>query len=304
MERPSKRKVVPKETRSTRKGTRTDKREETPPATTTGPSEGKRKQQRRRRSTGSSGRRRRKGCPHLWNPQWPSLGLDDLVVVVLQGDGSGSSTFCLQLLLPCLIDVHLTGLQGGCLHKGEVVVIGQFLCKPKKRLLKVVVRLCGDVIVLQVLLPVECDLLGLHRALHNVHLVAHQDNRDVFAHPDNVTVPVGDVFVGLPRGDVKHDDSAVSLNVVAVSETSKLLLARSIPHIETDFTPVRVERQRVDLNTDGCNVLFLKFSCEMPLDKRGLPSTTVADQNQLESCHNLIHGHCWKDFRLLQRPVN
>ena len=54
--------------------------------------------------------------------------------------------------------------------------------EPEEGLLKVVVGLGGDVVVLQVLLPVEGDLLGLDLALLHVHLVAHQHDRDVLAH--------------------------------------------------------------------------------------------------------------------------
>ena len=54
--------------------------------------------------------------------------------------------------------------------------------EPEEGLLEVVVGLGGDVVVLQVLLPVEGDLLGLDLALLHVHLVAHQHDRDVLAH--------------------------------------------------------------------------------------------------------------------------
>eukprot|EP00965_Chrysotila_dentata_P240746 6203884-Pleurochrysis_carterae.AAC.1 len=54
--------------------------------------------------------------------------------------------------------------------------------EPQKRLLKVVVGLGGDVVILQVLLPVEGDLFRLHLALLHIDLVADQHDRDGLAH--------------------------------------------------------------------------------------------------------------------------
>ena len=47
-------------------------------------------------------------------------------------------------------------------------------------------------------------------------------------------MPVGDVFVGDTGSDVEHDDTALALDVVTIAEATKLLLASSIPHVETD----------------------------------------------------------------------
>ncbi len=51
-------------------------------------------------------------------------------------------------------------------------------------------------------------------------------------------MPVGDVLVGDARSDVEHDDTALAVDVVTVTETTKLLLASSIPDIEGDVTEV------------------------------------------------------------------
>ena len=75
--------------------------------------------------------------------------------------------------------------------------------KPQEGLLKVVVRLCGDVIILQILLAMESDLLCLHLPLLDVNLITHQHNGDVLTYAHHVSVPVGDVFVGDARGDVE-----------------------------------------------------------------------------------------------------
>ena len=57
----------------------------------------------------------------------------------------------------------------------------------QERLFKVVVGLCGDVVVLKVLLAVECDGLGLHLALLYVDFVTAKDDGNVLANTDEVT---------------------------------------------------------------------------------------------------------------------
>ena len=91
--------------------------------------------------------------------------------------------------------------------------------QPEERLLEVVVGLGRDVVVLEVLLPVEYDRLGLDLPVLDVDLVAGQHDRDVLADPDEVPVPVGHVLVGHPAGHVEHDDGALALDVVAVPGT-------------------------------------------------------------------------------------
>ena len=52
------------------------------------------------------------------------------------------------------------------------------------------------------------------------------------------TVPVGDVLVCDTRGDVEHDDTALSVDVVSIAETTKLLLTSGVPHVELDGSEV------------------------------------------------------------------
>jgi hypothetical protein len=51
-------------------------------------------------------------------------------------------------------------------------------------------------------------------------------------------VPVGDVLVGDARGDVEHDNTALAVDVVAVTKTTELLLSSGVPDIELDLTKV------------------------------------------------------------------
>ena len=64
-------------------------------------------------------------------------------------------------------------------------------------------------------------------------------------------MPVGNVLVGDARGDIEHDDAALTVDVVAITETTKLFLTSSIPNVEADRAEVGGERQRVHLHTEG-----------------------------------------------------
>lgn len=48
---------------------------------------------------------------------------------------------------------------------------------------------------LQVLLSVEHDALGFHFAVFNVDFVASQNDGNIFADANQISVPVGDIFV-------------------------------------------------------------------------------------------------------------
>lgn len=51
-------------------------------------------------------------------------------------------------------------------------------------------------------------------------------------------MPVGDVLVGDTGGHIEHDDAALAVDVVAIAQTTELLLSSGIPHIELDGTQV------------------------------------------------------------------
>lgn len=57
-------------------------------------------------------------------------------------------------------------------------------------------------------------------------------------------MPVGNILVGDPGGDVKHNDTTLAVDVITISQSSKLLLASSIPNIELEFTKVGEETER------------------------------------------------------------
>ena len=101
----------------------------------------------------------------------------------------------------------------------------------------------------------EDDGLCLHLSILDIHLVPTQHNGNVFTNPYQVSMPVGNILVSDPGRHVKHDNCTLSLNVVAVSEPAKLLLAGCVPDIEADGPSVCVEDKRVYLYAQGrCRV--------------------------------------------------
>lgn len=55
-------------------------------------------------------------------------------------------------------------------------------------------------------------------------------------------MPVGDVLVGDTGSDIEHDDTALAVDVVTVTEATELLLASGIPDIELNLTQVLFRR--------------------------------------------------------------
>jgi len=66
-------------------------------------------------------------------------------------------------------------------------IANELASQPEEGLLKVVVGLGRNVVILEVLLPVESDGLGLDLAFLHVHLVSAKDDGDVFADADEIT---------------------------------------------------------------------------------------------------------------------
>ena len=52
------------------------------------------------------------------------------------------------------------------------------------------------------------------------------------------TVPVGHVLVCDTRSYVKHDDAALAVDVIAIAQTTELLLTGGVPDVELDGAEV------------------------------------------------------------------
>ena len=74
-------------------------------------------------------------------------------------------------------------------------------------------------------------------------------------------MPVGNVLVGDTRGDIEHDDTALAVDVVTVTETTELLLTCGVPNIELDLAEVLSQALAVGAfhpSTEGENRTVVK----------------------------------------------
>lgn len=51
-------------------------------------------------------------------------------------------------------------------------------------------------------------------------------------------MPVGDVLVGDTRSNIEHDDAALAVDVVSISQATKLLLTSGVPDVKLDLAQV------------------------------------------------------------------
>jgi hypothetical protein len=189
------------------------------------------------------------------------------------------------------VELQLTGSQNGGLNQNQVVVVGQAAEKPYEWLLKLIVALGRDIVILEILLAVEGDLLGLDLAVLDVDLVSDQDDGDVLADTREILVPLGHVGVGDARAHVEHDHGAVAADVVAVSQTTELLLAGGVPHVEPDLAVVGEEGHGVDLHAEGRDVLLFELAGQVALHEGGLAHASVANKHELEFRDLLLVYH-------------
>lgn len=64
-------------------------------------------------------------------------------------------------------------------------------------------------------------------------------------------MPVWNVLVGNTGSNIEHDDTALAVDVVTVSETTELLLTGGIPDLELDLSVVGVETERTKVMLEG-----------------------------------------------------
>jgi hypothetical protein len=209
--------------------------------------------------------------------------LQIIVIVFRERLQSGLGNFFFILRLGGFINDGLGWGQGGCFDKEELIVTRQLAGQPQERLFEIVIRLCRNVVVLEILFAVESNLLGLDFTVLDFHLVASQDNGNVFAaNPRQIAMPVGDIFVRDARRDIKHDNGALALNVVSIAQTTKLFLTSRVPDVELDGSAIGKKEQGVDFDTQSRHVLSFEFTRQMTLDKGRFTDASVAQHNELE----------------------
>lgn len=109
------------------------------------------------------------------------------------------------------------------LDEGDVGITDQLACDPQEGFLEIVVTLRRKFIVLQRLLSVEGDGLGLDFAILDIYLVSAKDNGNVFTNTREVAMPLWDILVGHTTSHVKHDDRSVTLNAEMVDLDSSIV---------------------------------------------------------------------------------
>lgn len=145
---------------------------------------------------------------------------------------------------------------------------------------------------------------------------------------ERLTVPVGNVLVCDTGGNIEHDDTALAVDVVTITQSAKLFLASSVPDIELDRTVVlqglilvagRIagsdrstngsEAKRVNFDTQGGHVLLLELASQVTLDEGGLRIIPLAlailsisvDTTEERCCRNsssrVVHAPLEKGMR-------
>lgn len=77
-------------------------------------------------------------------------------------------------------------------------------------------------------------------------------------------MPVGDVLVGDAGCDVKHDDTALAVDVVTVTQTTELLLACGVPNIELNLAKVLQGDQNYTPFVSRCGDIIRKRTVSKP----------------------------------------
>ena len=87
--------------------------------------------------------------------------------------------------------------------------------------------------------------------------------------------------------------------LVSISESSKLLLACSIPNIKFNSSMIGVENHRVDFYSKGGNIFLLKFSCQMALYECGLSYSSISNKNKFKFWCSCLSFHFYKNELIL-----
>lgn len=101
-------------------------------------------------------------------------------------------------------------------------------------------------------------------------------------------MPVRNVLVCDTGSNIEHDDTALAVNVISITETSKFFLSSSIPDVELDvsqvlrelvnlasnqggeFATYGSESKGVNFDTESGDIFLLELTSQMALDEGGL----------------------------------
>lgn len=158
------------------------------------------------------------------------------------------------------INLDLIWCKHWSLNKRELLLVGQSSEEPDKWLFELIIALSWDIVVLEVLLSVEGDLLGLNLSVLHIDFVSDQGNWDVLAYSYKILVPLWNILVSDSWAYIKHDDTTVSTDVVTISQSTEFLLSCCIPDIEEDLALWCIEAHWMHLNTESGDVFLLEFT--------------------------------------------
>lgn len=128
----------------------------------------------------------------------------------------------------------------------------------------------------------EGDLACLNFSVFDISLVSDQTNGGIWTNFSEVLVPFGHVSVRVSVGEIKHDDSAVGVNIIAVSQFTEFFLSSCVPDVENQRSMGGVELD-VGYNCSlGGDVGFLEMSSGVSLREGGFADSSVSDQNKFE----------------------
>ena len=97
----------------------------------------------------------------------------------------------------------------------------------------------------------ESNLSSLNFSILDIYLVSNQDDRDFFADSSEILMPFRYISVSDSTTDIKHDNSALSSDVISFSKSSKFFLTSSIPNIEFNGTMVSKESDDIEEEFDN-----------------------------------------------------
>ena len=196
----------------------------------------------------------------------------------------------LVLLLGGIVDDEFRRLQGRPADKVQLVVPRQLARQPQERFFQVAVARGRNVVVRHVFLAVEGDLRGCDLSVLDLYVVSGEYHGDVIAFAGDIAEPVGDILVSNTTIGIKHENHALSLAVVPITESTELLLSCRDPYAECDGSTVGVEYQNVNVDSQRGDVLRLGPRLHEVLEKGFLTDVSVSQKKKLEHRSSRTRG--------------
>merc|ERR1719198_1514313 len=107
----------------------------------------------------------------------------------------------------------------------------------------------------------------------------------MFSHTRVISLCQFGTFLYVTRSHIKHDDRALTLNIITITQPTISLLTSCVPNIKYDRSQVGLELHRINLHTTGRNISLFEFTSHVASHERSLPYATISDQDELELRH-------------------